>query len=119
MLVDLERQLGAANGVIGSRMTDGGVGACRVSLVVSKLRHMQSLTRWRSKMKELSKTTASEANVRINARPFTTTLAAVCLGLFPTVISAQSIVDQWRYTLRRPDGDWQKPEFDDRSWKDG
>ncbi|WP_153558329.1 glycoside hydrolase family 2 protein [Roseimaritima sediminicola] len=33
--------------------------------------------------------------------------------------SAQSIVDQWQYTLRRPGGDWQQPGFEAAGWKQG
>ena len=32
---------------------------------------------------------------------------------------AQEIVDTWRYTLRKPAGDWRATEFDDVGWQDG
>jgi len=37
----------------------------------------------------------------------------------PSVLLAQAVVDQWRYTLARPEGAWQAPAFDDAGWKAG
>lgn len=31
----------------------------------------------------------------------------------------QEIVDQWRYTFRKPADGWQQPEFDDGGWREG
>jgi galactokinase len=36
ILVDIAREIGAAGGVIGSRMTGGGFGGCTVSIVETK-----------------------------------------------------------------------------------
>ncbi|MEO1990720.1 MAG: family 43 glycosylhydrolase [Pirellulales bacterium] len=36
-----------------------------------------------------------------------------------TTINAQEIVDEWRFTLRRPDANWRKQNFDDSHWKEG
>lgn len=41
------------------------------------------------------------------------------LVLLTYVSSAQDIVDQWRYTLRKPADGWQQPEFDDGVWTEG
>lgn len=40
-----------------------------------------------------------------------TVLASTCLG--------QEIVDQWRYTLRRPEQGWRQSKFDDSNWTQG
>ncbi|HBE67403.1 MAG TPA: glycoside hydrolase family 2 [Planctomycetaceae bacterium] len=32
--------------------------------------------------------------------------------------SAQEIVDEWRFAIRRPAEGWQQPEFDDSEWKE-
>lgn len=36
-----------------------------------------------------------------------------------TTHAADTIVDSWRYSLEAPDDGWQKPDFDDKGWKDG
>jgi hypothetical protein len=33
--------------------------------------------------------------------------------------TAQKAASLWRYTTRKPEGDWMKPEFDASSWKEG
>ncbi|QDT04017.1 Beta-galactosidase [Rubripirellula lacrimiformis] len=44
---------------------------------------------------------------------FAVTLVGASMG------AAQEIVDQWRYSLRRPADGWQKPAFDDTQWTQG
>ena len=34
-------------------------------------------------------------------------------------VSDQEVVDQWRYTLRRPAEGWRQPDFDDTDWQKG
>jgi len=46
----------------------------------------------------------------------TIVLAVVCIA---GTVSAQVIVDQWRFTLKAPEGEWQSAAFDDTSWKEG
>ncbi|MBD3674088.1 MAG: family 43 glycosylhydrolase [Planctomycetaceae bacterium] len=41
------------------------------------------------------------------------------LALLTTHSPAQEIVDQWRYTLRRPAAGWQQADFDDGDWREG
>jgi hypothetical protein len=42
------------------------------------------------------------------------------LRLFPSAhLAAQEVVDQWRFTLRRPPAGWQETAFDDSRWADG
>lgn len=41
------------------------------------------------------------------------------LGLLAAVSPAQEIVDQWRYTVRRPASGWIQADFDDTSWSTG
>ena len=36
-----------------------------------------------------------------------------------TAVLGQEIVDQWRYTVRRPAEGWQQADFDDADWKEG
>jgi len=45
--------------------------------------------------------------------------ALAMAALLAPAASADEIVDQWRYTLRRPKGDWMKPKFDDSRWTQG
>ncbi|MEM6980121.1 MAG: sugar-binding domain-containing protein, partial [Planctomycetota bacterium] len=45
--------------------------------------------------------------------------ALLSLQSFAQDTTTPEIVDQWRYTLRRPADGWQQPEFDDSSWKEG
>jgi beta-galactosidase/beta-glucuronidase len=45
-------------------------------------------------------------------------LAAAAAAL-PSLLLAQAVVDQWRYTLSQPEGAWQAPAFDDAGWKSG
>lgn len=33
--------------------------------------------------------------------------------------SSQEIVDQWRFSLRKPEGNWRQADYDDSSWKEG
>ncbi|HJN12311.1 MAG TPA: hypothetical protein QF564_26745 [Pirellulaceae bacterium] len=49
----------------------------------------------------------------------TTTSTLAVLTLIGTALHAQEIVDQWRYTLRRPVEGWRKVDFDDSGWKEG
>ncbi|MDX9867524.1 MAG: glycoside hydrolase family 2 TIM barrel-domain containing protein [Kiritimatiellia bacterium] len=42
---------------------------------------------------------------------------ALCAA-FPAMLTAR-ITDQWRYTLKAPDGAWQAPAFEDTAWKKG
>lgn len=46
-------------------------------------------------------------------------LAVICLLCLAGESSGQEIVDQWKYTLRRPADGWRKAEFDDAGWKEG
>ncbi|MEM6689746.1 MAG: family 43 glycosylhydrolase [Planctomycetota bacterium] len=46
-------------------------------------------------------------------------LAFGLMALFATSVFGQEVVDQWRYTLRRPDKSWRSTNFDDVGWKDG
>lgn len=47
-------------------------------------------------------------------------LATPPLGLAQDGTSDDTIVaTAWRYTLRKPDAGWQKPEYDDAAWKEG
>lgn len=39
--------------------------------------------------------------------------------LAPLTISAQEIVDDWKYTLRPPQSGWEQPDFDAQGWRDG
>ena len=41
--------------------------------------------------------------------------------MFASMVTAAdvSIVDEWRYTVRRPSEGWQSEQFDDSAWKDG
>lgn len=41
------------------------------------------------------------------------------VGLFSQCVIAAEIVDEWRYTLRRPPQKWQQPAFDAQDWKVG
>ncbi len=41
------------------------------------------------------------------------------LLLLSTTLSAQEIVDTWKYTLRKPAEGWQTPDFDETDWTDG
>lgn len=43
----------------------------------------------------------------------------VCGGLLAVAAQAQEIVDEWRYTLRKPAKDWPAAAFDDSSWQKG
>ena len=43
----------------------------------------------------------------------------VILGLITSASFAQEVVDQWRYTLRRPAALWREMDFDDSDWKEG
>jgi hypothetical protein len=46
----------------------------------------------------------------------------ICLLLLISLcpsLRAQEIVDDWKYTVRRPDQGWRDAKFDDASWKDG
>ena len=45
-----------------------------------------------------------------------------CLLIFSctaTAVSAQEIVDNWKYTLRRPAKGWQTPNFEPQDWQNG
>ena len=53
-------------------------------------------------------------------------VAAVNRGDFSRVAEVKTVVPTsqqkglpWRYTFRKPAGDWYKPDFDDTSWKEG
>lgn len=50
-------------------------------------------------------------------------LPAVCAiytcFLLCTSLDAQEIVDQWRYSLKEPSGNWQAIDFDDADWTKG
>ena len=46
-------------------------------------------------------------------------LAVLIVAPCAAQCSADEIVDQWRYTLRRPADGWQKTDFDDRPWQEG
>jgi len=48
----------------------------------------------------------------------TLTIIIYCLG-FVGVCSAQEIVDDWRYTLRRPADSWRQANYDDAGWTIG
>ncbi len=46
----------------------------------------------------------------------------VCLSLLAlqfSAVQAQQIVDDWKYTLRKPADGWRGADFDDTAWKDG
>lgn len=47
----------------------------------------------------------------------------ICPLIFLTYLSSsvfgQEIVDEWRYTLRRPAEGWRQAKFDDAAWKEG
>jgi hypothetical protein len=53
----------------------------------------------------------------MKAAPSITTF--ILIALLTSVSVGQDVVDQWRYTLRRPAEGWRKAEFDDAGWKDG
>ena len=48
-----------------------------------------------------------------------TAIITLALLSFAFSTSAQEIVDDWRYTVRRPADGWQQTQFDDTSWKTG
>ncbi len=50
---------------------------------------------------------------------FARAVVGVALATIPSILAAQDVVDQWRYTLKQPEGAWQAPEFADASWKAG
>ncbi|MEM7313118.1 MAG: glycoside hydrolase family 2, partial [Planctomycetota bacterium] len=41
------------------------------------------------------------------------------LAVFASTCCAQEIVDEWRYTLRRPDASWRQADYDDADWTKG
>ena len=41
------------------------------------------------------------------------------LALLPSVGNGQEIIDEWRYTLRRPAEGWRQANFDDVDWTEG
>ncbi|MFN3193794.1 MAG: family 43 glycosylhydrolase [Aureliella sp.] len=41
------------------------------------------------------------------------------LTLLPSVGNGQEIIDEWRYTLRRPAEGWRQANFDDVNWTEG
>ena len=41
------------------------------------------------------------------------------VAAFSSIVAAQEVADQWRYTLEQPQGAWQAPAFDDAGWKSG
>ena len=45
--------------------------------------------------------------------------ALVLLFTLTSTSFGQEVVDQWRYTLRRPADGWRQAEFDDTGWKEG
>jgi len=47
------------------------------------------------------------------------TCAACLLMLMSAGVSAQEIVDQWRYTLQAPGEKWSQADFDDSHWTEG
>ncbi len=46
-------------------------------------------------------------------------LVTAAMVAMPCFLLAQAVVDQWRYTLKQPEGAWQAPAFDDAGWKAG
>jgi len=46
-------------------------------------------------------------------------LLSAILALLSSVSIGQEIVNDWRYTLRRPAAGWRKANFDDADWKKG
>lgn len=46
-------------------------------------------------------------------------LTLLCALFLAVGCSAQNIVDDWRYTLRRPPEGWRRADFDDAGWKAG
>lgn len=46
-------------------------------------------------------------------------ITTVCLAMWGTTISAQDLVDKWRYTLVKPVEGWAQPNFDDAAWPEG
>ncbi len=47
-------------------------------------------------------------------------LAAVAaVAAWPSLIMAQAVFDQWRFTLKPPEGAWQAAAYDDAGWKTG
>ncbi|RMF39081.1 MAG: glycoside hydrolase family 2 [Planctomycetota bacterium] len=62
--------------------------------------------------------TVLDSGVEQMKRLTAATLIVLFFGL-ATQCLAQQIVDQWRYTLRRPDARWHQPSFDDSTWQEG
>ena len=46
-------------------------------------------------------------------------VSAVVQVVLGSVSMAQEIVDEWRYTLRRPAAGWRSSEFNDSDWTIG
>ncbi len=46
-------------------------------------------------------------------------IAILLLAIVTPPLCGQDIVDEWRYTLRRPAPDWRQASFDDSNWKQG
>jgi beta-galactosidase/beta-glucuronidase len=52
-------------------------------------------------------------------RLVTAVAVAVVAAAHLDVLSAEGVVDQWRFTLKQPEGAWQSWDFDDARWKTG
>ncbi len=65
--------------------------------------------------------TSAHATVGRGMAPILVALILVTcwLGLASCVCHAQPIEDSWQYTLRRPAGEWQQPDFDASQWRQG
>lgn len=55
---------------------------------------------------------------RSYTKPFPVLLTLALLSLYNATF-AQAVVDEWKYTLRRPQGEWQQADFDDSQWRTG
>ena len=58
-------------------------------------------------------------NLSARSRSIRVLLGLLTTLLIGTTTFAQEIVDQWRYTLRRPEQGWRNPDYDDSGWKEG
>lgn len=52
-----------------------------------------------------------------NAFPYIKVSTLCLFAILATQSTAQEIVDQWRYTVRRPSDGWQQTDYDDSNWQ--
>ena len=49
-------------------------------------------------------------------KTFNSVICATALAFASSACMAQDIVDQWRYTIDKPSGEWETTQFDDSKW---